>query len=208
MQQIWAVLLSEVRTVRNLAIVRNVYISFDAFSYIQWIPEAKLNKPILAKNFRDAKNEESDSSSDDPTPERNEEETSKELQPVAKKKCNYTHRLKRKKWVEREELALARAYIDVSKDKQCGNQQRFDAFGERVLEHFNVQMGGLDLSRHQVNSKWKDLQKKCNAFNDIYNCKMNSVASGRSKADVLQSSLSEYRRTINQKGFPRQQAWE
>ncbi|CAH1420648.1 unnamed protein product [Lactuca virosa] len=44
-------------------------------------------------------------------------------------------------------------------------------------------MGGLDRSRHQVNSKWKDLQKKCNAFNSIYNHKMNSVASGRSEAD-------------------------
>ncbi|CAH1430999.1 unnamed protein product [Lactuca virosa] len=69
-------------------------------------------------------------------------------------------------------------------------------------------MGGSDRSRHQVNSKWKDLQKKCNAFNGIYNCKMNSLASGRSEADVLQSSLSEYRRTINQKGFLHQQAWE
>ncbi|CAH1421860.1 unnamed protein product [Lactuca virosa] len=69
-------------------------------------------------------------------------------------------------------------------------------------------MGGSDRSRHQVNSKWKDLQKKCNAFNDIYNRKMNSVASGRSEVDVLQSSLSEYRGTINQKGFPHQQAWE
>ncbi|CAH1423520.1 unnamed protein product [Lactuca virosa] len=69
-------------------------------------------------------------------------------------------------------------------------------------------MGGSDRSGHQVNSKWKDLQKKYNAFNGIYNRKMSSVASGRSEADVLQSSLSEYRRTINQKGFPHQQAWE
>ncbi|CAI9290161.1 unnamed protein product [Lactuca saligna] len=60
-------------------------------------------------------------------------------------------------------------------------------------------MGGSDRSRHQVNSKWKDLQKKCNVFNGIYNRKMNNVASRRSEADVLQSSLSEYQRTINQK---------
>ncbi|CAI9285752.1 unnamed protein product [Lactuca saligna] len=149
--------------------------------------------------FHDAQNEESDSSSDDPALERNEEETSEDLQPVTEKKCNYTHHQKRKNWVEREELGLAMAYVDVSKDKQCGNQQRFDAFWERVLDHFSVQMGGSDWSRHQLNSKWKDLQKKCNAFKGIYNCKMNSMASGRSEADALQSSLSEYRRTINQK---------
>ncbi|CAH1441424.1 unnamed protein product [Lactuca virosa] len=49
---------------------------------------------------------------------------------------------------------------------------------------------------------------KGNAFNNIYNRKMNNVASGRSEADVLQSSLSKYRRTINQKDFPHQQSWE
>ncbi|CAI9292198.1 unnamed protein product [Lactuca saligna] len=77
--------------------------------------------------------------------------------PLLRKKRNYTHRQERKNWVEREELALARAYVDVSKNKQHGNQQ--------------------------------------------------SVASRRSEADVLQS-LSKYRRTINQKSFPHQQAWE
>nr|KAJ0216069.1 hypothetical protein LSAT_V11C300107810 [Lactuca sativa] len=46
------------------------------------------------------------------------------------------------------------------------------------------------------------MQKKCNAFNCIYNRKMNSVPSRRSKVDVLKASQSEYRRTINQKAFP------
>ncbi|XP_023750223.1 uncharacterized protein LOC111898555 [Lactuca sativa] len=158
--------------------------------------------------FRDSQNVESDSSSDDPVPERNEEETSEELRPVVEKKRTFTNHQKSKKWVEREELALARAYVDCSQDKQRGNQQQFDAFWDRVLEHFNVQIGGSDQTRHQVNSKWKDLQKKCNTFNCIYNRRMNSVASGRSEADVLKASLSEYRSTVNQKSFPHQKAWE
>nr|KAJ0203660.1 hypothetical protein LSAT_V11C500271970 [Lactuca sativa] len=158
--------------------------------------------------FRDSHNVESESSSDDPVPERNEEETSEELRPVVEKKRTFTNRQKSKKWVGREELALARAYVDCSQDKQRGNQQRFDAFWDRVLEHFNVQIGGSDRTRLQVNSKWKDLQKKCNAFNCIYNRRMNSAASGRSEADVLKASLSEYRSSINQKSFPHQKAWE
>ncbi|CAH1432408.1 unnamed protein product [Lactuca virosa] len=89
-------------------------------------------------------NVEHDSSSDVPAPERNEEDD--ELQPIAEKKRNYTKRQKSKKWVEREELDLARAYVDVSEDKQRGNQQSSDAFWERVLEHFNAQMGGSDQS--------------------------------------------------------------
>ena len=43
-----------------------------------------------------------------------------------------------KKRLEREEVVLARVYVDVFKDKQCGNQQRSDAFWERVLESFNA----------------------------------------------------------------------
>nr|KAJ0224802.1 hypothetical protein LSAT_V11C100018130 [Lactuca sativa] len=151
------------------------------------------------KSTQGASSQESDSSSDDLTPPKEtKKKPARSCNPLLRKKHNYTHRQKRKNRVECEELALTRAYVDVSKDKQCGNQQMFDAFWEKVLEHFNVQMGGLDQSRHQ----------KCNAFNDIYNRKMNSMASGRSEADVLQSSLSEYRRTINQKGFPHQQVWE
>ncbi|CAH1425355.1 unnamed protein product [Lactuca virosa] len=69
-------------------------------------------------------------------------------------------------------------------------------------------MGGSDRSRHQVTSKWKDLQNKCNAFKSIYNRKMNSVASGISEADALHSSLREYQRSINQKAFPHQQTWD
>nr|KAJ0203462.1 hypothetical protein LSAT_V11C500261760 [Lactuca sativa] len=103
---------------------------------------------------------------------------------------------------------MARAYVDCSQDKKRGNQQRFNAFWDRVLEHFNVQTGGSDWTRPQVNSKWKNLQKKCNAFNCIYNRRMNNVASEKSEADVLKASLSEYRSTINQKTFPHQKAWE
>nr|KAJ0193571.1 hypothetical protein LSAT_V11C800451590 [Lactuca sativa] len=52
-------------------------------------------------------------------------------------------------------------------------------------------MGGLDLSRDQVNSKWKDLQKKCNAFNYIYNRKMSIVACGRSEANEWLKELKK-----------------
>ncbi|CAI9271581.1 unnamed protein product [Lactuca saligna] len=58
--------------------------------------------------FRDSQNVESESSSDDLVPERNEEETTEELRPVLEKKCTFTNRQKSKKGVEHEELALAK----------------------------------------------------------------------------------------------------
>lgn len=76
-----------------------------------------------------------------------------------------------------------------------------DAIWERVVEHLNVQLGGMDRPRHQVNSKWKDLQKICNDFKCIFNRKMNSLASGGSKVDALKDEQSKYQRLSNQKTF-------
>ncbi|CAH1421859.1 unnamed protein product [Lactuca virosa] len=72
------------------------YNPWNQFS--QRVPETQFQSSQPENfQFRDAQNEESESSSDALTPERNEEETSEELQPVAEKKRNYTHRQKRKR---------------------------------------------------------------------------------------------------------------
>lgn len=93
--------------------------------------------------------------------------------------------------MELEELDLVRAYVIVFEDKQYGNQQRSDAFWKRILEHFNVQLGGSDRSCCQVKYKWKYLQKKFNDYNFIYNHTMNSLASGTFEAEVLKDTQSE-----------------
>ncbi|CAH1426122.1 unnamed protein product [Lactuca virosa] len=72
------------------------YNPWNQFS--QRVPETQFQSSQAANfQFHDAQNIESDSSSDDPSPQRNREETSEDLQPVAEKKRNYTHRQKRKK---------------------------------------------------------------------------------------------------------------
>lgn len=54
-------------------------------------------------------------------------------------KCDYIKRQKSKKWLEqKEDVALAKVYVDVCKDRQRGNQQKSNAFWERVLKHFNA----------------------------------------------------------------------
>ncbi|CAH1434024.1 unnamed protein product [Lactuca virosa] len=71
------------------------YNPWNQFS--QRVPEAQFQSSQPENfQFRDAQNVKSDSSSDDPAPKRNEEETSEELQPIAEKKRNYAHLQKRK----------------------------------------------------------------------------------------------------------------
>lgn len=81
-------------------------------------------------------------------------------------------------------MALAKAYINVSEDKDRKNQKWFEFFWEWVLEHFNQQLGGSDRSKHKANSKWKDLHAKIKQFNCIYNQKMNYHATGGFKVDI------------------------
>ncbi|CAH1444205.1 unnamed protein product [Lactuca virosa] len=75
---------------------------------------------------------ESDSSSNEPASERNEEDG--ELQPISEKEHNYTDRQKSKKLVELKELSLARAYVDCLQGKQCINQQRMNTLASGRYE--------------------------------------------------------------------------
>lgn len=134
------------------------------------------------------------------------EEVVPETQPSTRKR-NYTHRVKRRNWEEREEIALAKAYISCSEDQERGNTQRSDSFWQNVLEHFQAQIQGTDRTKHQINSKYKDMLNKVNKFNCIYNNKMNMRASGRGDADVLQATHSEYRK-LYRSSFSHTGAWE
>lgn len=55
--------------------------------------------------------------------------------------------------------------------------------------------------------KYKDLQKKVNKFNHIYNNKCNMCASGRGDVDVIKATQSEYKKIVKG-GIPYLGAWE
>lgn len=51
-----------------------------------------------------------------------------------------------------------KAYIDILEVNDFGNQQRSYAFWGKVHRHFKTTWG-LDHLTHQINSKWKDVDK-------------------------------------------------
>jgi len=112
---------------------------------------------------------------------------------------------KSKPWNTQEEVVLAKAWIDVSKDWETGNRE---SFWGQALEYFCKELGGSDRTVHQVNSKWKEMNKKITKFNDIYKNKLAAQRqSGQSEADILKLALTEYRNLNKNKGFSHEAAW-
>ncbi|CAI9275358.1 unnamed protein product [Lactuca saligna] len=114
---------------------------------------------------------------------------------------------KSKQWSIDEEVALAKAWIDVSKDPEIENRQQSDSFWRRILEYFSKQLGGTDRTVHQMNSKWKNMHEKMKKFNDIYNNKLTQRRSGQSEADILLLAQTEYRNLFKNKAFSHEAAW-
>ncbi|KAL4583961.1 hypothetical protein LXL04_008549 [Taraxacum kok-saghyz] len=113
-------------------------------------------------------------------------------QPQQKSKRNYTKRVRPQRWIEAEEVGLSKAYIQCSIDDKKGNQKERTAFWQDILKHLCTQIQGSDRSRHQLNSKWKDLQRKVNNLNCIYNRLKNRPTSERSDIDILKAAHTEY----------------
>ncbi|CAH1429961.1 unnamed protein product [Lactuca virosa] len=114
---------------------------------------------------------------------------------------------KSKQWSIDEEVALAKAWVDVSKDPEIENRQQSDSFWRRILEYFSKQLGGTDRTVHQMNSKWKNMHEKIKKFNDIYNNKLTQRRSGQSEADILLLAQTEYRNLFKNKAFSHEAAW-
>ncbi|KAL4561703.1 hypothetical protein LXL04_033875 [Taraxacum kok-saghyz] len=152
--------------------------------------------------------EELEANNEDDDEEESSDETQPEYQPQqqAQPKRSYVGRQKRKNWVEVEEVALSKAFIQCSVDKIRGNQKSRETLWKDIIKHFLIQIPGSDRSKDQLYSKWGDLLKKLNKFNCIFNRLNNRPVSGRSDVDLLQAARSEYLK-LYKKAFPHEAAW-
>nr|XP_043630129.1 glutathione S-transferase T3-like [Erigeron canadensis] len=119
-------------------------------------------------------------------------------------------RMKLRAWTQAEEVALAKAYINVSQDPYKGNHQAHHSFWKKVLAEFNNHLE-KDLWRNydQVKSKWKDMNGKVTSFAGIYNSKMSNMSSDTNNEDVFKSATVAYMKKYNTKnGFSHLAAWE
>ncbi|XP_023752780.1 uncharacterized protein LOC111901134 isoform X1 [Lactuca sativa] len=111
-------------------------------------------------------------------------------------------------WSTAEEAALITAWIDISEEIGASGNY-VGPFWNRILKHFYNAMGRYDYrTHHQLNSKWRDINRKVMKFNDIYNNLLNERGSGHSEADILRAALEQYRSEHNGVAFSYASAWD
>ena len=108
---------------------------------------------------------------------------------------------------KKQEVVLAMGWVAISEGGQVGNAQSTDSFWKRVLKYFANELGGTKRSHHQLNSKWRQMNRKVLAFNGIYNNLVNSRRSGQSDDDVKKNAYKFYR-TTQQANFVHEHVWD
>ncbi|KAL8227089.1 hypothetical protein R6Q57_016921 [Mikania cordata] len=97
------------------------------------------------------------------------------------------------RWLEYEEVALARAYIDVFEDLIVGNNQTSLEFRRRVrAQFFSAMRRDSYRTNHMISGKWRDLQRKVVKFNGVWVQYHNNRKSGENDESVMNEALMTY----------------
>ena len=98
-----------------------------------------------------------------------DEDDNEEVQEVdARGKKKVGTKKPRETWTEEQEVALAKAWVQVSECKKFGNDQKCDSFWNRILEHYTTTLGSTSRTFHGLNTKWKTLNAAMGLFNGFY----------------------------------------
>lgn len=106
-------------------------------------------------------------------------------------------------YTDPEDIALCKAYINVSQDKTVGANQKSDKFWERIMEKYHEVLDEYDKDRQSKLPRGRDqismynrfsrkIQPDVTKFNVIYREKMNEKESGKTDEDVMKDALWSY----------------
>ncbi|KAE9180471.1 hypothetical protein PF004_g24834 [Phytophthora fragariae] len=112
-----------------------------------------------------------------------------------------------------EDLNLAAAWLDVSQDPVVGDEQKKEAFWEKVHGGFVERMtrAGIDSANEQrvassLQTRWRTLQETCNKFAGCYATIYACNESGKSVDDKILDAHVLYREQ-NKASFKSQAVW-
>ncbi|XP_074561140.1 glutathione S-transferase T3-like [Curcuma longa] len=117
---------------------------------------------------------------------------------------------KRSSWTKVEDEVLARSFVTISDDPIISNEQKTDAFWERVASYYNENhpSGSNTRSANVIRSHWHNtIQKKVYRFNVNYNSVYSSYRSGHSDEDILRFAYEKYQSKNNGVTFNLEHVW-
>ncbi|KAF5799302.1 putative glutathione transferase [Helianthus annuus] len=113
-------------------------------------------------------------------------------------------------WTSDEELALARAWVEISEDPATGNHYKGTDFWKRVREAFH-KLTGREPYRNadSISGKWREMRRKVAAFNVIFNNLSNNRGrtNGASDVDLLIEAHKIYKQDKSH-GFTMDKPWQ
>nr|XP_043630374.1 glutathione S-transferase T3-like [Erigeron canadensis] len=97
-------------------------------------------------------------------------------------------------WSREEQMALARAWLEVTEDPLVANYQRETKYWSQIREIFHRIMNkGEYRMQDSINSKFRKLRLQISKFHAIYTHWTNRHVSGVTEADIQSNALAEYK---------------
>ena len=72
-----------------------------------------------------------------------------------------------RKWSKEEEKFLAEIWVEVSQDKEIGNDRSDEHFWNQILEMFNLRNEHEPRRKNMLTGKWTRLNGDCQKFNAV-----------------------------------------
>lgn len=112
-------------------------------------------------------------------------------------------------WSMEEEIALARSWIDTSKDVATGNSQAAEHFWQQVTERFHRELGcDAYRSKHSLTTKYRDVNKLVTKFNELHHNLKTQHKNGQTDQNIFETALEKYRQENNGKAFKYVEFWK
>ena len=99
---------------------------------------------------------------------------------------------KGKNFVADEERQLCRSVIAISQDPIAGNQQKSNAFWDRIFVHYNENRPAGERPARSLETKWGLIKHNVSKFHGVYQQVLRTKTSGTSLADVLKKAHELY----------------
>ena len=116
---------------------------------------------------------------------------------------------KGKNFVHEEERQLTRSVLVISQDPICGNQQKGNAYWERILLHYEQCRPGGHRGARSLESKWGTIKHDVGKFIGAYNQIKRLNKSGIKEADIIRMANDLYRtKTPKNTEFMFEHCWE
>lgn len=111
-----------------------------------------------------------------------------------------------RKCSKEEERLLAKIWVEVSQDKDIGNDPSEEHFWNQILEMFNIRSDREPRRKNMLMGKWTRINGDCKKFNVVY--KHLQRRSGENEHDQLENAKTNFENHFGNKSFMYVHVWE